>query len=231
MKTIDRPNNTVELERRQQIEQARKDVKKALYAGLFMSGLNFIVFLVVITQPAVSTKMGLDGWLLIDVAIICSCTYGISRNNNFAATAMLGYYIINILLKIFTGTLNPVSIPMTVYFMHCFYRGVVGTSTIAMSEQAGAIDGEFSTMPDFGGSVDRYSSSIYNAGLGAETPTSAVAQKPATRFSIDDRLIELCSGDRSQAEWLLHQVIRKNPDRTMEWCNQTAIEQLENRSS
>jgi hypothetical protein len=84
---------------------------------------------------------------------------------------------------------------------------------------------------DIGGNVDRYSSSIYHAGSGAETPTSAVAQKPVTPFSIDDRLIELCSGDRSQAEWLLHQVIRKNPDLTMEWCNQTAIEQLENRSS
>jgi hypothetical protein len=231
MKTIDRPNNTVELERRQQIEQARKDIKKAFYVGLFMSGWNLVIFLVVITQPAVSQKMGLDGWLFIDVAIICSCTYGIFRNNNFAATAMLGYYIINIVIKIFSGTLSPVGIPLSVYFMYCFYKGVIGTSTIALSSQAGAIDGEFSTMSDAEGTVDRYSSSIYHAGSGAETPTSAAAQKPATRFSIDDRLIELCSGDRAQSEWLLHQVIRKNPDRTMEWCNQTAIEQLENRSS
>jgi hypothetical protein len=39
-------------------------------------------------------------------------------------------------------------------------------------------------------------------------------------------LIELCGGDRAQAQWLLSQVKQKNPDESVAWCNEKAIEQL-----
>jgi hypothetical protein len=46
------------------------------------------------------------------------------------------------------------------------------------------------------------------------------------KFWVADRLIELCGGDRSQAEWLLHQQRRKQPGKSMDWYNDRAIEQV-----
>jgi hypothetical protein len=36
------------------------------------------------------------------------------------------------------------------------------------------------------------------------------------KFWVADRLVALCNGDRSQAEWLLHQLRRKHPGQSMD---------------
>ncbi len=206
------PESTAEY--RAELQQARQDIQTAYYAGLFSAGITFMVFLVVISNPATAQRMDLDGWLFIDVVLASGLTYGIYRKNPLCAKIMLGYFIISKLIQFSSGNFSVVTVLVSGFFLRCFYRGVVGTSAYQR------LQAEHSErdLP-----IASYREEI--------EPTRNMSPETgsAEKFWVADRLIELCGDDRSQAEWLLHQLRRKHPGKSMDWYNDLAIEEVNTR--
>ncbi len=198
-------------EYRAELEKAREDIKAAFYAGLFCSGMTLIVFLVVIYNPAFAQKIGLDGWIFLDFALISGLTYGVDRKNPLCAKLLLGYFVINKLIQLGSGNFQGGGIFLSVLIVRWLYRGVVGTSTYQRLQSDRPIG-----VPTISDNSERGEPTRYSP------PATAVREK----FWVDDRLVELCRGDRAQAEWLLHQLRRKPPEKSMEWYNERAIEEV-----
>jgi hypothetical protein len=192
-----------------ELEQARKDIRSAFYAGLFVSGINLFLLLALIANPTLSQKMG-GGYVFIDTAIYCGLTYGIYRKNSACAISMMVYFSIAKLLQLLTGTLPIISIPLAGFLLRCFFQGMVGTSAY---RSVTTVYPPIGRIHDPDPAVSRMSN--------IPSPTDS-----AEKFWVADRLVELCNGDRSQAEWLLHQLRRKHPGQSMDWYNDRAIEEM-----
>jgi hypothetical protein len=106
-------------------------------------------------------------------------------------------------------------------FIYCFYLGVVGTDALYDLQQE-----------EYAQSDSEYANNVYERDNEydevADSARTTPAPKAVSKFRVSDELVELCLGDRSQAEWLVHQLRVKHPDQDMDWYNERAIEQLSN---
>jgi hypothetical protein len=204
---MDNRSSSSYIEHRAELEQARSDIKNAYQAGLFLGGVNFIFFLAVVSNPAMSQKLG-GGWILLDVIVFFGLSYGIYCKNRACAILMMCYVILARILSIAAGDFSPFSIILTGILLRCFFQGIVGTAN-------------YHTLQTMGDNSD---GSLRNASY--PDNTAAPDRSAVEKFWVGDRLVELCNGDRSQAEWLLHQLRRKHPDRSMNWYNDRAVAQL-----
>ncbi len=201
-------------EHRAELEQARSDIKNAYQAGLFLGGVNLIFFVAIVSNPAMSEKLG-GGWILIDVIVFFGLSYGIYCKNQACAILMMCYVILARILSIAAGNFSPFSIILTGILLRCFFQGIVGTASYHRLQ----------TMGD-NSDASLYNSSYTDRTNSASSNTASPDRRAVEKFWVGDRLVELCNGDRSQAEWLLHQLQRKHPNKNMDWYNDRAIEQL-----
>ena len=109
-------------------EAAMKHVKHAWVAGVALAVL--IVFEMIYEAVVGSTDSpkanGLDWWVLIDVAIVLSLTFGIRRNSRLCAVFMLTYWMsVAVSVAVISGSTN--EWPIAAIFAYLFVQGVRGT--------------------------------------------------------------------------------------------------------
>jgi len=106
------------------IEQTEKDVKNAFTAGCIFCALTFLGIIASYLIPEFNEKLEIDFWNLIDVFLIGGLTYGIYKQNRFAALALTIYYIINKIATIaITGKASGFIISFV--FIYFFVKGTV----------------------------------------------------------------------------------------------------------
>jgi hypothetical protein len=203
------------------LKKAHSDIKNAYHAGLFCGGMTLIATLAAMKNSEFADKTGLNVFALLDVFLIFGLTYGISRANRLAAKLMLGYFLLSKMIQLSSGLFNVGTMFSGVLLIYCFYLGVIGTSALYDLQER---ENEFN-QGDF-----QYSSNTYShVNEHDEVDDSAApVPKAVSKFWISDELVELCRGDRSQAEWLIHQLRVKHPSQDMDWYNEQAIKQLNN---
>jgi hypothetical protein len=204
-------------EHQAKLQQARKNIKTAYQAGLFSGGMILLFTLASTRNPEIASNVVYNVLMLTDVVVIFGLTYGISRGNRLAAKSMLGYFLLGKLIQLSSNQLNPVGIALGSLLLYCFYLGVIGTTALHELQRTEYYQGEFEQVNEFA-RADEYDG----------VADSASAPKAASKFWVSDELVELCQGDRSQAEWLIHQLRVKHPSQDMDWYNERAIEQLNN---
>lgn len=135
MKTAKRKENSLKIDTYQQLDQAHRDIKTAVDAGLFMVGLNILLLLMLLFNPAYAAKtnwVGI-GSIAIGIPIILGYTIEIHRHKLRAAQIIFVYFSINALLWIFgvipiPGNLILLTfIPFSPYLLYGFYKGSCGT--------------------------------------------------------------------------------------------------------
>jgi hypothetical protein len=68
----------------------------------------------------------LNGWALIDAAIVLGLSYGVYRKNRASAVALLGFYLVNQVLMRVGGDAGA-GIGLVLVFSFFFVQGVRGT--------------------------------------------------------------------------------------------------------
>ncbi len=207
-------------EHQEKLIKARKNIKNAYHAGLFSGGMTLFFTLAAMGSPKIAEKTGLGIFALIDVVLIFGLTYGINRGNRLAAKFMLGYFALSKILQVASGQFSGIFVGLLL--IYCFYLGVIGTNALYELQMEEYARGDFGN--SYG--ADQADEDEYNE---VASPAQAThAPKAVSKFWVSDELVELCRGDRSQAEWLIHQLRVKHPGQDMDWCNEQAIEQLKN---
>jgi hypothetical protein len=205
-------------EHQENLAKARTNIKTAYYAGLFSGGITLLITLVAMRNPAFAEKTGLSIFSLIDVILIFGLSYGVNRGNRLAAKFLLGYFILNKIIQVASGPFNGGTVFGGFLFMYWFYLGVVGTNALHDLQVEEYVRGDSgnSYASDYADEDDEVADS------------AAPAPKTVSKFWVSDELVEICRGDRAQAEWLIHQLRVKHPSQDMDWYNERAIEQLNN---
>jgi hypothetical protein len=223
---------SVSTQYRSAIDKALKNIKYGYLAGLFSGGVTLALFISIIANPTASRQFGVYSWLIfLDVVVILGLSYGIYLKNHACAVFLMCYFLIGKAIQIHTGTFPPLSAPLATLLIFCYYRSMIGTS------EYHRLQGEYDRLNlhrlniDKDGNVDRIVDRNITIVSNDGNPDRIVNRdlNPAasvTKFWIADRLMELCDGDRSQAEWLLHQLRRQHPNRSVDWYNDLAIEQM-----
>lgn len=124
----------------QQLDRAHRDIQTAVDAGLFMSGLNILLVLILIFNPVYAARTNWIGIssIAIGIPIIFGCTIGIHRQSSIAAKAITVYFTIGTILAIYLcwqgfmpSTLILLTfIPFAPYLSYGLHRGISGTSII-----------------------------------------------------------------------------------------------------
>jgi hypothetical protein len=192
---------------------ARKQIKNAFQASMFIGGLTTFIWLASISGAKVAEY---GAWLIIDVALCFGFGYGIFRNNPLCAKLMFGYYLLSNIIQIAEGHFPVFAIPLRVFILRYFWLGIVGTNRyrelMATTESY-----DFLTVaPEI-----RTNS----------TPPTKSVPIPFQPLEPTSELLSLCGGDRSQAQWLLSQIKIKHPSRSSDWYNRRAVEQLRNKNA
>jgi hypothetical protein len=206
-----------------ELKQALKDINYAFRTGLFVSGVNFFVGFLLLAQPELSEKAGTNALCLLDGIIILGLSMGVNSRNQTAAKFLFGYYLVGKLLSLAFISSNIAGIPMGILILHYFYRGIIGTDAYhRISRDIARNEVNYAYANNFAVEAEPVTTPSP-----AETHPAAEPAAPRNdRFWVADELIELCDHDRSQAEWLLQEVRRKNPTKSMGTCNEIAIEQI-----
>lgn len=140
MKTAERKENSLEIDTYQQIDRAHRDIVTAVHAGLFMAGLNIIILLMLVFNPAYAGKtnwLGI-GSIAIGILISFGLTICLDRYSSIAAKASIAYFIIGTSLNIYLcfqglmpSTLMMLTfIPFAPYLLYGLHRGRCGTSML-----------------------------------------------------------------------------------------------------
>ena len=138
MKTAERRENPRQIDTYQELGQAHRDIKNAVDAGLFMGGLNILLLLMLIFNPALAAKTNWVSifFIAIGLPIIFGCVVGICRHSLRAAKIIHIYLSVHIILGIFGVISTPgellvlTFIPFLPYLLYGFYKGVCGTRTL-----------------------------------------------------------------------------------------------------
>ena len=140
MKTAERKENSLEIDTYQQIDRAHRDIVTAVHAGLFMAGLNIIILLMLVFNPAYADKTNWLGIGSISIGILISfgLTICLDRYSLIAAKAGIAYFIIGTSLNIYLcfqglmpSTLMMLTfIPFAPYLLYGLHRGRCGTSML-----------------------------------------------------------------------------------------------------
>jgi hypothetical protein len=219
MQTKTAPTQSPQTQQHQaKLKKAHSDIKNAYHAGLFSGGMTLFFTMAAMGSPELAKKTGLSIFALIDVVLIFGLTYGINRGNRMAARFMLGYVVLSKMLQAASGQFNGMFVGLLL--IYCFYLGVNGTNALYELQLEDYVQG------DSGNSYESDQADEYDEV--ADSARTTPAPKNVSKFWVSDELVELCQGDRSQAEWLIHQLRVKHPSQDMDWYNERAIEQLNN---
>jgi hypothetical protein len=150
VKTANRRENSLKIDSYQQLDRAHRDIETAVGAGLFMGGLNILLLLILIFNPAYAAKtdwLGI-GSISIGIPIVFGCTLGIRRHNSIAAKAITAYFIVSTILDIYLcwrglmpSTLIMLTfIPFAPYLLYGLYRGIYGTSILKQANFSESIE-------------------------------------------------------------------------------------------
>ncbi|MEW6737653.1 MAG: hypothetical protein AB1489_40610 [Acidobacteriota bacterium] len=109
------------------IRNANKAIKDARIAGIVLgiATLGFALILDFIATD-LTEDVGLDLWVIVDVALIFGLTYGIHRKNRACAVIMFLYYVCSKLFLIATSGRVAGLVP-AIFFSYAFYQGIRGT--------------------------------------------------------------------------------------------------------
>jgi hypothetical protein len=209
---------------RAELEKTKRHLRDASQVGLFFGGVNLLIFFAIIRSPEFAESKVSSFWIgymIFEICLIFCLSYGISQANRGAALAMLGYFLFSKIAQIILSGFSPLMLPLGGLLGYYFCRGVVATAAYH-SLQAKILN------------MDSFDQSYHSHEYTDEENTvagsidAAPAIKTVLKFWVADDLVELCAGDRSQAEWLIHQLRVKHPSQDMDWYNERAIEQLNN---
>lgn len=104
-------------------EQVLKDIRNAWIAGLISGLITLAITVYAVYGGAVA---GIDGWNMIDVALIFGLTFGIYLKSRFCAVAMLVYFSLSkILMWVDAGA--PQGIFLAIIFFYYYWKGAVAT--------------------------------------------------------------------------------------------------------
>jgi hypothetical protein len=218
--TVEKDRQRTDLNHRQRqedIDTARKQIKNAFQATLFIGGMTTLFWLASMSGTKASN---VSSWLIFDVVFIFGMGYGIFRNSEICAKLMLGYFILSKILQVASGQFPILGIFMAGLMIRFLWEGVVGTTSY---NQLLLLQEELESPQFVARTYDEYRSEDLESEEESPLATTTSVLQPLAPTA---ELLELCGGDRSQAQWLLSKIKAKNPQESADWCNQQAIEQL-----
>jgi hypothetical protein len=209
---IDRSQNTTDalhLQHQVDLATARKQIKNGFQACMFIGGVTTFVWLIFLFS---GKEPSWTLWFFVNVIFSFGMGYGISQNSEICAKFMFGYFVLDKIAQICTGTFPLAGIFVGALLLRYLWDGIIGTTRynhlISQWEY---------TMP------------VAVATTLERTRSPEPQRTPPTPpqpLNPTPELVALCGGDRSQAQWLLSQLKMKHPDRSPEWYDRQAIEQL-----
>lgn len=105
-------------------EEVEKRIRNAVGAGIFTGAVTLIISVIALVTH--TPVLGIDGWSVIDAALIAGLTFGIYKKNRTCAVIMLIYYAGTKILQIVTTHAMSGGI-LGVLFCYLFLMGAVGT--------------------------------------------------------------------------------------------------------
>jgi serine/threonine-protein kinase len=107
-------------------EDALKQVQGAAIAGFVLAGLNFIIWLVVMS--GVNIGMGLNAFMIIDVFLILGLSFGVLKRSRVCAVLLLLYFVGGKILMMASGQIPGIGgIAISIAFATAFFKGMLGT--------------------------------------------------------------------------------------------------------
>lgn len=139
--------NLLEPEQANALKLANRNIKMAWVAGIVLGVLRVFGVLVNLAWPALYsrdlvsairrvddllwTSLRINGslwlYLLLNLCLIFSLTYGIHKKNRACAIIILVYYCTSLLLRLTNGNFYGLDIPLSGLLIYCFVQGIQGT--------------------------------------------------------------------------------------------------------
>jgi hypothetical protein len=190
------------------IETAQKRVNNTLMiAYLFGAGLvlqGIVIFLFTKTFNFLS---------MAEIGFVFGMSYGVSRYNKICIRLLLGYMVITTIVMISKFRFGAYGLYVRGYLVHCLWLGMFAIENYHQLMRNDRVAAAIAYENQVATQAEDHQSS----------PESSSAQQPLRPTA---ELIALCEGDMNQAQWLLAKMKRKNPEQSVEWCNEKVIEQL-----
>jgi hypothetical protein len=210
---IPKHNDPNDFQRLLNIETAQKLVNNTLMiAYLFGAGLvlqGIVIFLLTKTFDFLS---------IAEIGFVFGISYGISRYNKICIRLLFGYMVITTILMIARFKFGAYGLYIRGYLVHCLWLGMFAIENYHQLMRNDRVAAAIAYENQVAAQAEEHQSS----------PEPSSAQQPLRPTA---ELISLCEGDTNQAQWLLAKMKRKNPEQSVEWCNEQVIEQLVSRSS
>jgi hypothetical protein len=191
------------------IETAQSKIKLSLmitwFTGASMS-LFWLITIVLNKNPSWTYLF------MLEPIFVFAMGYGISRYNLICSRLMFGYFVLSTIVCITSG-LGGYGIYCRLLLIAALWKGTLGMESYhhLMSN-------------------DRVNEVIYNEVYGENNYPEA-SSNLAEPLAPTAELVALCNGDRAEAQWLLAKVKGKNPQESVAWCNEQAVQKLQDAQS
>jgi hypothetical protein len=200
------------------VETANKQVRNALRVTVF-TGSILTIFWLISTLFGQTVGQACGG--LLEILFVFGMGYGISRYSVVCIRLMFGYLVVSALHQLLTNGFYTYGIYCKAYLLYYLWIGIDATQRYNRLVKQNP-----SSLLDLDRTIEQDRPSEDCGSSGEDNlQTTAASNQPLNPVP---ELLSLCGGDLAQAQWLLSKMKSKHRDRSVEWCNDRAIEQLNN---